>query len=287
MSRISYVGGRYVDHHEAFAHIEDRGYQFADGVYEYFAFYNRKIVDELPHLKRLERSLAELQIAMPMSIKAMQVVMRELIARNGREDGGIYLQVTRGVARRDHAFPKDVKPVLAATLCAAKIPTKAQISAGVKVITQPDIRWERCDIKSLSLLGNVLAKQQAALAGARETWLVHDDYVTEGSASNTYIINPKGELITHPATHAILGGITRDAVLKLARAQGVRVIERPFTLAEAFAASEAFITSTSANVLPVVMIDTKKIGSGKPGPVTLQLQESYAKHIAKQTGKKL
>jgi len=287
MSRVSYVNGAYVHHCEAMVHIEDRGYQFSDGIYEYFAFYNRTLVDAGLHFKRLERSLAELQIALPMSTRAMAIVIRELIERNGREDGGVYLQISRGVARRDHAFPKQVKPSLVITVCGSKLPSEDQLKNGVKVITQPDIRWDRCDIKSLSLLGNILAKQTAAEVKAREAWLVDGKTVTEGSASNAYIVTKKGELITHPANHAILGGITRDVVLKLARKHKITVRERSFTLAEAKSAAEAFMTSTSANVLPVVMVDNQRIGSGKPGPITMQLQELYAKHIFKQTGKRI
>jgi D-alanine transaminase len=285
MARISYVNGQYLHHSESFVHIEDRGYQFSDGLYEYFAFYNRTLLDGDLHFKRLERSVKELEIAMPVSIAAMKILIRELIERNGREDGGLYLQITRGVAKRDHAFPKNTKPALVMTICAAKTPKESDVKNGVHVITAPDIRWARRDIKSVSLLGNVLAKQQAALVHAREAWLIDGGVITEGSASNSYIIDDKGTLITHPATHKILGGITRDVVITLARANNIAVSERSFTLDEAKNAREAFITSSSANVLPVVKIDDTTVGSGKVGSVTMQLQALYAEHIFQQTGK--
>ncbi len=284
MPHIAYVNGRYVHHMEAAVHVEDRGYQFADGVYEYIAFYNRKLLDGVPHLKRMERSLKALSIPSPMSIKAMNVVIDELIERNSREHGGIYVQVTRGVARRDHVFPKDTKPALVATLCAPKFPKAHEIKDGVRVITSPDIRWGRCDIKSVSLLANVLSKQDASAHKAREAWLLKDEHVTEGAVSNAYIITKKDVLVTHHACEQILGGITREMVISLAKKAGIAVEERAFTLAEAKAAAEAFITSTSANVLPVVKIDDAVVGDGKPGKITHKLQEIYNDHIFKQTG---
>ena len=287
MSRISYVNGRYMHHSEAMVHVEDRGYQFSDGIYEYIAFYNQKLVDGAAHFKRLERSLKELQIAMPVSLAVLGIIVRELIERNGREDGGLYIQITRGVAKRDHAFPKHTKPSLVMTICGAKLPKPDEVERGVKVVTCEDIRWGRCDIKSVSLLGNVLAKQKAAEMKAREAWLVDGMVVTEGSASNAYIVTKSGELVTHHASKSILGGITRDVVLKLARGQGIKVSERAFNIVEIEHAAEAFITSTSANVLPVVIVNNIIIGNGKPGLVTITLQELYAKHIFKQTGKQL
>ena len=287
MSRISYVNGRYMHHSEAMVHVEDRGYQFSDGIYEYIAFYNQKLVDGAAHFKRLERSLKELQIAMPVSLAVLGIIVRELIERNGREDGGLYIQITRGVAKRDHAFPKHTKPSLIMTICGAKLPKPDEVERGVKVVTCEDIRWGRCDIKSVSLLGNVLAKQKAAEMKAREAWLVDGMAVTEGSASNAYIVTKSGELVTHHASKSILGGITRDVVLKLARGQGIKVSERAFNIVEIEHAAEAFITSTSANVLPVVIVNNIIIGNGKPGLVTITLQELYAKHIFKQTGKQL
>ena len=285
--RVSYVNGEYVQHYEAAVHIEDRGYQFSDGVYEYIAFYNRKLVDAELHLKRLERSLREVEIAMPMSILSMSVVIRELIARNNKNDGGLYIQISRGVAKRDHGFPKGVRPSLVMTVCGSKLPSEKQIKEGVSVITAPDIRWGRRDIKSISLLPNILAKQKAVEAGAREAWLVDGDIVSEGSASNSYIVSKAGQLITHPLNECILGGITREVVLKLACANSIPVAERVFTIAEVREAAEAFITSTSANVLPVVKIDGKTIGNGKPGPVSRRLNALYLDHIFTLTGKQI
>ncbi len=288
MARIAYVNGQYVQHHEACVHIEDRGYQFADGIYEYIAFYNRTLLDGELHIKRLMRSLAELKIDMPVSPTAMSIIIRELMGRNNRVDGGIYIQVTRGVARRDHPFPKDVKPALVMTLCGPKTPKENEIKAGVKVITAPDNRWGRCDIKSIALLANVLAKQNATEHHTREAWLVREDRsITEGAVSNAYIVSKDGELVTHPLDKRVLGGITREVVLRLARKAGIPVAERAFNVVELKSIKEAFITSTSANVLPVVKIDDKLVGSGKPGPVTLKLQELYSTYIYKQTGRKL
>jgi D-alanine transaminase len=268
-------------------HVEDRGYQFADGIYEYIAFYNGQLLDGGLHLDRLERSLRGLAMGMPTARRAMEIVMAELIARNGRRDGGLYMQVTRGVARRDHAFPRQVKPAFVMTVCAAKTPATQEARSGVRVISHADIRWGRRDIKSVSLLANILAKQEAAAARAREAWLVDGGVVTEGSASNAYIVSGRGELVTHPANEKILAGITRDIVLQLARKAGIPVVETPFTPAQALDAAEAFMTSTSANVLPVVKLDDRLIGSGRPGALTLQLQALYAEHILEQTGKQL
>lgn len=288
MASFSYVNGCYLPHAQASVHIEDRGYQFADGVYEYMAFYNRILLDADLHLKRLERSLKELEISPVISKKAIAVIMEELIERNGRNDGGLYLQITRGVSKRDHGFPANVKPSLVMTICGAKTPKPHEVKDGVKAISLPDNRWERRDIKSVSLLANILAKQKAVEAGVREAWLLESDgTVNEGAVSNAFIISKKGELITHHADRNILAGITREIVLKLARKAGIMVAEREFNIVEAKASAEAFITSSSANVLPVVQIDDKIIGSGKVGDITKKLQELYLNHVYKQTGKLL
>ncbi|MFW0777133.1 MAG: D-amino-acid transaminase [Rickettsiales bacterium] len=285
MARIAYVNGQYVNQLEASVHIEDRGYQFSDGIYEYMAFYNRRLLDGDLHLQRMKRSLAALNIPQPMSAESMLVVINELIARNSREHGGLYIQITRGVARRDHPFPKDTKPSLVMTICAPKFAKPHEFAEGVKVITYPDRRWQRRDIKSVSLLANVLAKQEAVVNNVREAWLLRDgDTVSEASVSNAYIVDKDGTLITHPADEHILGGVTRDVVLRLARTSGVKVIERPFTMSEVKEAAEAFITSTSINILPVVKIDEHRVGAGKPGEVTLKLRQLYEEYIYKQTG---
>lgn len=288
MARIAYVNGQYLPHSEAVVHVEDRGYQFADGIYEYIAFYNRILLDGELHLHRLMRSLGELGMSMPVVPAALGIIIRELISRNGRVDGGLYMQVTRGVAKRDHPFPRQVRPSLVMTVCGPKTPKPHEVKNGVKVITLPDIRWGRCDIKSIALLPNVLAKQEATAQHTREAWLVRDDRsVSEGAVSNAYIVSKDGELVTHPLDEHVLGGITRDVVLKLARKAGIPVAERAFNTVEIGSAREAFITSTSANVLPVVKVDDSLIGDGKPGPVTRQLQELYHTYIFKQTGRKL
>lgn len=288
MARIAYVNGRYVMHHEAAVHIEDRGYQFADGVYEYIAFYNRVLLDGQQHMQRLQRSLKELEIPMPVAPAAMGIIIRELITRNHRTDGGLYIQITRGVAKRDHPFPKNTRSSLVMTVCAPKTPKPQEVTGGVKVITAPDNRWGRCDIKSISLLANVLAKQEATAKHTREAWLVKDNReVSEGAVSNAYIITKDGVLVTHPLDEQVLGGITRDVVLRLARAAGVPVEERAFNMVEVKSAQEAFITSTSANILPVVKVDDMLIGSGKPGPITQKLQQLYQAYIFKQTGRML
>jgi D-alanine transaminase len=288
MARFAYVNGRYVQHHEAAVHIEDRGYQFADGVYEYIAFYNRVLLDGEQHMRRLQRSLKELDIPMPVAPAAMGIIIRELITRNKRSDGGLYIQITRGVAKRDHPFPKNTRSSLVMTVCGPKTPKAQESEKGVKVITMPDNRWGRCDIKSVSLLANVLAKQAATQKHTREAWLVQDNQdITEGAVSNAYIVTKEGELITHPLDEHVLGGITRDVVLRLAKKAKIKVSERVFNLVEAKNAREAFITSTSANILPVVKIDDKLVGNGKLGPVTCQLQELYRTYIYKQTGRML
>jgi len=277
MSRIAYVNGRYVPHGQAQVHIEDRGYQFADGVYEVIAVSGGELVDEAWHCDRLERSLDELEMAMPMARGPLGVVMREVIRRNSVRDGIVYLQVTRGVARRDHAFPAaGVRAALVLTARATKPPSAQVLETGVKVISVPDIRWERCDIKSVALLPNVLAKQAARAADAYEAWQVDaDGYVTEGSSTNAWIIDADGTLITRPAENAILNGITRRRLIELARASGVTVEERAFTLEEAKRAREAFITSTTSFVLPVVEIDDAVIGNGRPGSLSLDLRAQY------------
>ncbi len=286
--RIAYVNGRYIDHAQASVHIEDRGYQFSDGIYEYIAFFNQKLLDGDLHFKRLERSLKELEIAAPVSAGALKIIVRELIERNGREDGGLYIQVTRGVAKRDHVFPKNVRPALVMTVCGAKTPKTYEFTDGVKVITQPDNRWARRDIKSVSLLANILAKQEASRRQVREALLLEaDGTVNEGSASNVFIVTKSGVLVTHQADENILGGITRDVVLKLARKAGIAVEERAFNIAEVRDAAEAFITSTSINVLPVVKIDDRLVAKGKVGEITKKLGEFYNAYIYKQTGKKL
>lgn len=285
MGCISYVNGRYVPHRHARVHVEDRGYQFADGVYEVLAVANGRPVDEPEHLQRLERSLAALQIAWPIAPTALRLVMREVIRRNRIDRFGIvYLQVTRGVAPRNHAFPQAGRSSLVITARHLPPPELSTARIGVRVITVPDQRWKRCDIKSIGLVANVLGKQTALAAGASEAWMVDDaGFITEGTTSNAWIVTGAGELITRQPDAAILSGITRHAVLALAREHGVRFVERPFSVGEAKAAAEAFLTSTTALVKPVVAIDGTPVGSGGVGPFTERLLDLYLQHL-NQTG---
>lgn len=281
MARYAYVNGRYVPHSQAAVHIEDRGYQFADGVYEVVPVFQGRMVDEDPHLDRLDFSLRELRIGWPVSRAVLKLILRELLRRNGVRDGMLYLQVTRGVAPRDHKFPQAAKPALVVTTKKLKPTAPAMIEQGVRVITIPDIRWKRCDIKSVSLLPNVLGKQQAVEAGAFEAWQVDEEgFVTEGTSTNAWIVTRDGVLVTRNANQAILNGITRQAVIRLTNAAGTSFEERPFTLEEARQAREAFLTSSSGHVLPITRIDDTIVADGKPGPVTKRLREAYLEYIA-------
>ncbi|MCH2395440.1 D-amino-acid transaminase [Oceanibaculum sp.] len=282
MSRIAYVNGRYVPHGDAAVHIEDRGYQFADGVYEVVTVVNGRLVDEDPHLDRLWRSLGELRIDVPMSRASMKAVTREIIRRNRLKTGLVYMQVTRGVARRDHPFPKPgTPPAMVMTVKHMRLPSRAKIEEGVKVISIKDIRWERCDIKTVGLLPNILGKQQAREAGATEAWQVDEDgMVTEGTSTNAWIITKEGELVTRPATNDILNGITRLRILKIAEAHGVKFVERPFSLDEALQAREAFISSATSFVTPVTQINDTVIGNGRAGTLSLSLRDWYDEFMA-------
>jgi D-alanine transaminase len=280
MSRVAYVNGRYLPHRQATVHIEDRGYQFADGVYEVIAVVGGRLIDLDPHLTRLERSLHELKIAMPMSRRALIQVLAEVARRNAVENGIVYLQTTRGVAPRDHAFPARARAQVVATARRWQTPPAAEVEQGVKVIALPDIRWQRCDIKSISLLPNVLAKQAAREAGAFEAWLIdRDGMVTEGSSSNAWIVTRDGKLVTRAADHDILAGITRQSLFRLAGEAGLELVERRFSLDEAKSAREAFLTSTSSLVTPVTQIDDQVIGNGVPGSFTLRLRAAYVAYM--------
>jgi len=281
MSRIAYVAGRYVPHRQAAVHIEDRGYQFGDGVYEVIAVRGGHLIDEERHLTRLHRSLTELRINSPMGDGALKIVMREVIRRNSVDTGIVYLQVTRGVAPRDHAFPKASKPVLVVTSRRSRPPDPRLGRDGIAVITIPDIRWQRCDIKSVALVANVLGKQQAREAGAYEAWQVDmAGQVTEGTSTNAWIVTADNTVVTRAADHAILNGVTRAAVLDIIHREGYRLVERPFSLAEAKTAREAFLTSTTADLLPVVRIDGMPVADGKAGPLSRKLRETYLVHAA-------
>ena len=285
MSRIAYVNGQYVPHQDAAVHIEDRGYQFADGVYEVFAVHQGRMVGEQGHLDRLAHSLGELRIDWPMSARALGVIIREVSRRNRVRDGLIYLQITRGVARRDHSFPDNTESALVVT--ARRMPPldKEQLRKGVGVITIPDIRWQRHDIKSVSLLPNIIGKQQAREAGAYEAWMVNNEgMITEGTSSNAWIVTKDGELVTHNASHAILNGITRLSVLEAAVAAGVPFSERAFSVEEAMQAREAFVTSSTSHVKAVTSIDGHSIGNGHIGELTSRMLDLYVDFIETKGG---
>ena len=278
MSRIAYVNGQYRDMRDAVVNIEDRGYQFSDGVYEVCEIRGGKVVDLPLHMIRLQRSLRELRIGMPMPPAALEVVIHETARRNRVIYGIVYLQVTRGVARRDHAFPvKPVKPALVVTARGLNFQKNQDTAArGINVITVPENRWPRVDIKSVSLLPNVLAKQHARENDAYEAWFVDSNgEVTEGSSSNAWIITRDGKVVTRSAESGILAGVTRAVLTKVMAALQVRLEERPFTPEEAYEAAEAFVTASSQIVMPVVRIDGHPIGNGKPGTISMRLREEF------------
>lgn len=279
-NHIAYVNGAYVARNHAAVSIEDRGYQFADGIYEVIWVKDGVLIDAAPHFKRLHRSLAELKIAAPTTDAALKIIIAELLRRNHASKGDymLYLQITRGVARRNHIFPKNVSPSLVMTLTAITPPSESDVKKGVKVITQKDIRWARRDIKSISLLPNILARQTAYEAGAREAILIEGDSVTEGSTANIFIIK-NDTLITHPIDNHILNGVTRMAVLALAKKLKLKTEEHAFTVKQALAADEAFITSTTAGVLPISQIDNTKKTVGK---WSLKLYSAYQEYVSTQ-----
>ena len=281
MSRIAYVNGRYLPLSYAAVSIEDRGYQFADGVYEVCEVREGRLVDERRHMARLDRSLREIRMARPMSLAALSVVLHETVRRNCVHDGIVYLQITRGVARRDFAFPPaDTPPSVVVSARGSDRARLAQQAAdGIAVITVPDTRWQRVDIKSVALLPNVLAKQAAREQGAREAWLVDaQGRVTEGASSNAWIVSRDGKLITRSLGNDILAGITRSVVIDVVKAQSLAFEERAFSVEEAYTAREAFVTSASQIVLPVVRIDGRPVGNGAPGLIATALRRDYYSH---------
>src|SRR5579864_7270847 len=285
LNQIAYVNGAYVPLSEAKVSILDRGFLFADGIYEVSAVLDGKMVDNASHLARLERSVGEIALALPESLPRIVEIQRELIARNQLESGLVYMEVTRGAdVGRDFAFPKaNVKPTLVMFTSVKDIVNAPAAKTGIGVITVPDIRWTRRDIKSVALLAQVLAKQAAAEAGAGEAWMIEDGKVTEGGSSSAFILTQDDVIVTRQNGSAILPGCTRKAVVKLAEERQLRVEERPFTVDEALAAKEAFITSASLFVQPVVSIDGKTVANGKPGPMATRLREIYI-DFARATG---
>jgi D-alanine transaminase len=278
MGRIAYVNGRYVPHAEACVHIEDRGYQFGDAVYEVWAVFGGKLADAEGHFARLSRSLGELSIAEPMGRKALTMVLREVLRRNRVTEGLVYLQISRGVAPRDHAFPTPaVHPSVVITAKSLdRAASEAKAAKGVAVVTVPENRWGRADIKSVNLLPNAMAKQAARSQGAAEAWYVDDmGLVTEGASSNAWIIDQDGVLRTRDTNANILRGITRSTLLEVIREAGLRVDHKPFTPAEALSAKEAFITGAGTLVQSVISVDGKPVGNGAPGPVAARLRSLY------------
>lgn len=278
MARFIYVNGRYLHNHEAGVHAEDRGFQFADAVYEVIEVRDGRLIDETRHLDRLWRSLRELEIVEPMQRTSLRHVISETVRRNRVYNGIVYMQVSRGAGRRDFLFPgPDVMPTL---VCLARPVSRQALEEGAKkgigVVTMRDIRWGRCDIKTVMLLPACLAKQAAANSGASEAWLLDDkDFVTEGASSNAWIINDKSEIITRALNHEILPGVTRAGTIDIISDLGLRLIERSFSLDEARMATEAFITSATNAVMPVVAIDGAPVGDGKPGKFTVKLRHCY------------
>ncbi len=282
MTRIAYVNGRYVSQARAAVHIEDRGFQFADSVYEVCAVEGGHLVDEAWHFDRLQRSLGQLEIQLPCSAKVLGTIYREVLRRNRLRNAIVYCQVTRGASPRDHAFPvRQVEPTLVVT--SKKIDEAALVkrrTEGVAVVTRPDERWSRCDIKSTGLLANVLAKQSARNAGAYEAWLVDgQDKVTEGTSTNAWIVTEQGVLVTRQLDNHILGGVTRRALLECAQNLGIPVEERSFSIAEATSAAEAFSSASTVGALPVISIDQNQISGGKPGQITQKLNGLYKTRV--------
>ncbi len=285
MARWAYVNGRYLPHRQAVVHVEDRGFQFADGVYEVVTILDGRFADLEGHMERLGRSLRELRMDWPAAPRVVEMIARELARRNRLHNGSLYIQITRGVAPRDFKFPADTKPTLVMTAKrVAAFARPEHLENGVSVITVPDIRWGRRDIKTVGLLAPVLAKQQAAESGAYEAWLIDSDgTVTEGSSSNAWIVTGEGVLVTRPPSTRILNGITRLSLLRLAGERGIPMQERPFTVEEAVTAREAFVSSAGTFALPVTRIDGRPVGNGKPGPITRTLRQAYLDYVAERT----
>jgi D-alanine transaminase len=279
MPRVSYVNGQYLRHRQAAVHVEDRGYQFADAIYEVIAIVGGRLVDDALHFERLERSLREIRMEMPFSREIFRLKIAELLRLNRLRNGSLYIQVSRGVAPRNHKLPETIIPSVVMTVRPLVQPSVDLLKDGVAVITVPDIRWKRPDIKSVALLANILAKDEAVRRNVYEAWQVNSEgEVTEGTSTNAWIVKD-GCLVTHPAGTGILNGVTRLALLKIANRAGVDLVERPFSVDEAISADEAFLTSTSSFLIPVVRIDDKQIGDGRPGPVSAGLLARYSAHL--------
>ncbi|MBL4864205.1 MAG: D-amino-acid transaminase [Rhodobiaceae bacterium] len=279
MTRIAFVNGRYIRHEQAAVHIEDRGFQFADSIYEVCALVEGKFIDERAHYDRLLRSLAAIEIQVPLSYAALGIIFRELVRKNRIRSGIVYCQITRGQARREHFFPNP-QPLPTVVITAKRVPPQklqARRDTGIAVITRPDDRWARCNIKSTGLLANVLAKQAARVGGADEAWLVDSaGDVTEGTSTNAWIVTEDGTLVTRPLGNQILGGVTRAALIECAKGAALPFEERKFSIGEAMRAAEAFSSASTVGALPVISIDGVQISGGKPGPVTQKMNALYA-----------
>lgn len=275
MSRIVYVNGDYVPEEEAKISIFDRAFLFADGIYEVTAVLDGKLVDYDAHMERLHRSLKEIEMAQPISDAALREMHEELARRNNVTEGLIYMQITRGVAERDFAYPEDAKQTIVAFTQEKKLEDTPKARSGLRIITIPDIRWRRRDIKSTGMLAQAMGKQAAKTAGADDAWMVEDGHVTEGTSNSAFIVLDGNRLVTRPLSNSILPGITRRTILRLAEAGEITIEERNFTVEEAKQADEAFITSASSFVMPVLEIDGAMVGGGQPGPVTRKLREMY------------
>lgn len=277
MSRIVYVNGDFVPQEEAKISVFDRGFLFADGVYEVSTVLEGKLIDNSAHLARLRRSMAELNLPSPASDEEIEEIQVELVNRNNITDGMVYLQVTRGAAERDFVFPADPKPSLVMFSQTMNIRENPKAKKGIAIVTVEDVRWKRRDIKTVSLLAQSMAKQAAVEAGADDAWMVEDGFVTEGSSNNAFIVTKDDKIITRNLGNHILKGITRQVVIELAKDKNLTIEERPFTVAEALDAKEAFVTSATTFVMPVVRIDDQPLGNGAPGILTTELRALYIK----------
>ena len=275
MSRTVYLNGEWLEEADAKISIFDRGYTFADAIYEVTAIVGGKLIDYPGHSARMQRSLGELGMVCPLDENELLAVHREIVARNNVEEGMIYLQISRGVDDRDFVYPEEMKPTFSMFTQTKKVLENPYAKSGISVISLPDWRWERRDIKTVQLLYPTMAKTQASRQGADDAWLLEDGFVTEASSATAHIVKKDGTLVTRDLSHVILPGITRASTLDLAREAGIKVEERPFTLEEAKEAAEAFNTSATNFVLPVVSIDGQKIGDGTPGPITKKLRDIY------------
>ena len=272
---ICYVNGSYEEKNSAMISIQDRGFNFSDGVYEVMSFFGNQVINFDKHVKRLAKSLDGLRIQKPLTnYKSLELILKKLIKLNKLNKGFVYLQITRGSSSRNHLFPKLSNPNIVIFTFTAKLDKKL-IQSGVKVRLTEDLRWKRCDIKSISLLPNVLEKQIAFEEGMYESWQKRENLITEGSTSNAFIVNRNGFIQTHPANNFILGGVTRDTLIEIAKKNKIKVIEKAFSSSDLFSSKEAFLTSTTAKILPVVKINEKSIGNGKPGKMTQVLIKMY------------